>query len=457
METAFDTIAAIGTAPGEAGIAVVRVSGPASLGIADRLFRCKGLPPSARPAFSFVHGFVVAAAPSRGTGELDEAVLLIYRAPQSYTREDVVEFQCHGGRVCAKRVLRAVLGAGARPAAPGEFTKRAFLNGRIDLVQAEAVCDLIRAKSDLAASAALDQLDGSLSDCLQSCYDSVMACLSRLEASLDFPEEDIPASIVVDASRDLAAAKGQLQGLIDTFDEGRLLRDGAVVVISGKPNVGKSTLMNLLLGRDRSIVTATPGTTRDTIEEELTIGGVPIRLVDTAGLRKADCEVEQEGVRRATESIATADINLHVIDGSVAADADEFRDLNCDRSKRVVILSKLDLGLKFSPDVLADIPYVKTCLLHDQDIAAIRAAILRVLDITIDRDPHSVISERHRYLISCALEDIHEAESLLDTQGEIVLACSSLRSSAESLCAITGRIFSEDLLDRIFSGFCIGK
>jgi len=293
-----DTIAAIATAPGEGAIAIVRLTGPASHAIADHIFKGKGAPPSRRPGQSFLHGSIIST-----NGMADEVILLIYRAPHSYTREDAIEIQGHGGFAAAKRILRAVLEAGARMAEPGEFTKRAFLSGRIDLLQAEAVLDLIRARSDRAADAALEQLTGSLSKDFDELYDHTLALAANLEATLDFSEDELPESVMLDVITRRHDVESEFKSLLDSWDEGHLLREGALVVISGKPNVGKSTLLNALVGKDRAIVNPMAGTTRDTIEEQLVISGFMVRIIDTAGLRESPCEIEKEGVSRAIKAI----------------------------------------------------------------------------------------------------------------------------------------------------------
>jgi len=460
MNSAAETIAAISTAPGEAGIAIVRVSGPASLQIADRIFKCPGAVPSERPAGTFLHGFVKTSGASREE-DLDEVVLLVYRAPRSYTREDVVEIQGHGGRTSAKRILRAILDAGARPAEPGEFTKRAFLNGRIDLLQAEAVADLIAARSDRAAQAAMNQLEGSLSSSFSSIYDHIFKAACDLEASLDFPEEDLPPSLVKEAAEEVESARRQLENLLATWEEGHLLRDGALVVISGKPNVGKSTLLNRLLGIGRAIVHDEPGTTRDSIEEEMILDGIPVRLVDTAGLCGTENAVERKGVERAEALIAKADINLHVIDSSRDLDKDDrehLRKMNPARS--VIVLNKIDLGQRITADKLKDYASVSCNMLIGNGLDDLKTALASKLNIHCGAgDPHAVISERHRQVILGVLEDLSATRDLLCSGREDLLApaISNLRHGLESLGTITGRSYEASLLDSIFNRFCIGK
>lgn len=451
-----DTIAALCTAPGDAGIAVIRISGPEAFTVADRVARCAGVPPSARPSHTVAH----ARIGDRGR-ELDEAVLVLMRAPRSFTREDVVEVQCHGGRVTARRVLRRILEAGARPAEPGEFTRRAFLNGRIDLLQAEAVADLIGAQSERAASAALEQLEGALSARFNRVYDALLAAAGELEATLDFPEDELPEPVLPRLGAGLAAAEGEMAGLLETWDEGHLLREGATVVISGKPNAGKSSLLNALLGADRAIVSGVPGTTRDSIEEAWVLDGIPLRLVDTAGLRDSDCAIEQEGIRRTRRRLARADVQVVIVDRSEVletADGDWIRGL--DPGRTVIVLNKGDLPARVDRAVFAGFRVVETCLLRGDGVEALRRALAGLLDGGGGHGPpHPVISERHRRLLVQARAELGRAREVLGAGSEpdVVVAASLLRDALDILGAATGRVYHAELLDSIFSRFCIGK
>lgn len=457
IQGAQDTIAAIATAPGEAGIAILRVSGPGAFHIADRVF-AGTRKPSEAPANTVLYGQLVAAE----TGApIDEVILLTFRAPRSYTREDVIEIQGHGGRVTVRRMLRAVLACGARLAEPGEFTRRAFLNGRIDLVQCEAVADLIRAQSDRAAAAALEQLNGVTSHSIECIYNDLIDLDADIEATMDFVEDELPPGINAALHERLNACRASVKTLLDTWEEGHLLREGATVVISGEPNVGKSTLMNRLLGRARSIVTDIPGTTRDTIEEQLVIGGAPIRLVDTAGLREADCAVEREGIRRAESAMQAADVNLYVLDGSrplAQAEAGRLAALRGARS--LVVINKADLGVKLVPgDIPAGLPQVTISLLDEGAAAVVRGVIGEVLHLHPDAPPHAAISERHRMALAEVLTELDQADAMMgraDIDGNLLVA-EHLRVALALLGEITGREYSEELLDSIFSRFCIGK
>lgn len=456
MNANTDTIAAIGTAPGESAIAIVRVSGPESLTIADRVCRCGGGKPSLRCGNTFVHARVESV-----DGWADEVILLIYKAPHSYTREDAVEIQGHGGTTAAKRILRAVLDAGARLAEPGEFTKRAFLNGRIDLLQAEAVLDLIRARSDRAAAAALEQLGGQLSGLFDDAYGIIMDAAADLEASLDFSDDELPLPLYLPAVvKRLKEGEARLKRILATWDEGHRLREGALIVISGRPNVGKSTLLNVMLGMNRAIVTPIAGTTRDTIEEHAVINGFPVRIVDTAGLRDANCEIEGEGIRRAREAIRQADIILYIVDGSEPNNDDDMRELGMlPAQKTVVIVNKCDLKSKVNVAAFAaDRSVTNVSLLTGIGVESIRSAIITKLGSAPSVVPHATISERHRRLVIMALKNLVDAILLAErADPSPALSASKLRSCLENLGEITGRVYHDQLLQSVFARFCIGK
>ena len=453
-----DTIAAIATPTGEGGIAVIRISGPDAYRIADALYGGPGPQPSARDAGTFT-----VTCLRGGEGQVvDEAVMLFMREPRSFTGQDVVEIQSHGGPVNTRRMLRLVLDQGARLAEPGEFSKRAFINGRIDLTQAEAILDLIQARSERAATAAVEQLEGSLRRRLEAIYDGLVAVAADLEATLDFPDDELPATVFLNLRDAVQSSLGEIRRLLATWDEGHLLRDGATVVISGRPNAGKSTLFNVLLEKDRAIVTEIPGTTRDRIEESIVIDGFPIRLIDTAGLRDSECTIEQEGIRRAEQTSESADIQLVMIDVSIPVDDDEARRIRAlDPGRALVVLNKQDLGSVDHGDLFAGLVCVRTTLTCGAGADDLRRAIAERLLGSPDSagSPGALISERHRRLIAAAEADIVIALEHLASDGEegAIFAASRLRESLESLGRITGRIYEDSLLDSIFSRFCIGK
>jgi tRNA modification GTPase len=455
MNEINDTIAAIATAAGVGGISVIRVSGSRSMEIADCVFNCRGKKPSERKAGTFVHGRVV----SSGGERLDDAILLIYRAPHSYTCEDVIEIQGHGGTVNARRILQTVLDAGARPAEPGEFTKRAFLNGRLDLVQAEAVADVVSAKSDHAARSAMEQLDGRLSSELADVYDVLVDVGSDIEATLDFEQDELPERIGADICGRLKTVRMRLEQLLATWQDGHVLRDGLLVVIAGQPNAGKSTLLNKLLGKDRAIVADMPGTTRDVIEEQMLIEGVMVRLVDTAGLRETECAVERDGVGRATEQMRKADVVLYVIDGSKSLSKNDISYLSDFGGKCLVVVNKKDLGSAVADRQLPGGRYVRCSLESGEGFAEVVGMLSASVSKSVDTDSHSVISERHRYYIQNALNALNKTNAdALDLNSEQASLCSDqIKMAVEFIGTILGRVYTEDMLDQIFKKFCVGK
>lgn len=449
-----DTIAAIATPPGEGGVGIVRISGSDAWNIADRIFQAlDNVAVSEQGHGTFAYGKVVGADGS----EIDTGLALAMHAPKSYTCEDVVEIQGHGGSVGMRRILRRVLEAGARMAEPGEFTKRAFLNGRIDLVQAEGVFDLIRARSDRAASAAMEQMEGRLSKQFDSIYEAFLEVAANLETTLDFVEDELPDEVFSGIANRLDETFQALDNLLDTWNEGRLLREGARVVILGRPNAGKSTLLNALLGFERAIVSSTAGTTRDTIEEGFVLDGIPLRIIDTAGLRETGCEIEAEGVRRAEAHGKEADLSIYLIDASLPLhEEDRVRLEKLDPQKSIVVLNKVDLG-----NGLDGIGGIETSLVDGQGIDALKRAMADTLEKGADlhAPPHAVISERHRNLLIRSHEEAKQARAFLNENVEenAVLAADHLRSALEFLGQVTGRVYHEDLLDNVFSRFCIGK
>lgn len=457
MHATNDTIAAIATAPGEGGISIIRISGPDALAVADQVFRCHGTQPSRRPPFTCVPGQVVDASGAI----IDEALALVFHAPRSFTRENVVELQGHGGPAVTRRVLRRVLEAGARAAEPGEFTRRAFLNGRLDLVQAEAVLDLIRARTDRAAAAALDQLQGGLTRELTHLYDDLLVLAANLEATLDFSDQELPTTILQNLAERTDRGRHQIQRLLATWNEGHLLRDGATVVIAGRPNVGKSTLMNTLLGRDRAIVSDQPGTTRDTIEEGLILDGVVLNLVDTAGLRTTDCTIEQEGIRRTEERLRRADIYIYVIDSTQQLDDEDITRLSSfDPSRCLVVANKQDCPGATLPTLPGNPTILPTSLKMGTGLDKLREGLVRILHAgAIDHAQQAVIGERHRALLAQALNAVEQAGQHMDGRAtqDPALAAQMLREAVAALGLILGREYHEDMLDSIFSRFCIGK
>ena len=454
-----DTIAAIATAPGEGAIAIVRVSGPDTYALADRFFRCPAPAPSARAAGTFAHGQIIDPAMNE---VLDNALLLVFRAPHSYTGEDSVEIQCHGGSQAAHRILDALLSSGARQAEPGEFTKRAFLNDKLDLTQAEAVLDLIHARSERAARLATAQLEDALGLRIRALYDALLAVAADIEAMLDFPDDELPQSVPKEIGVRLSVISAEIQTLLDTWHEGHVLREGARIVIAGAPNVGKSTLLNLLAGRERAIVSPHPGTTRDTIEESITLQGYPLQLVDTAGLRDAPCEIEQEGIRRTRRALAEADLCVCLVDASQKLSAEEKSFLAAhDPRKLLVLLNKIDLGQQIHPENLHGIDFMAISLQKSPPTTEISSKILqKVIQRPSGSDQEPVaISERHRNALLIALDEVITAEKRLETASEtdFLPAATHARAALDQIGFIFGKNCTEDMLDRLFSRFCVGK
>ena len=456
-----DTIAAVSTALGEGAIAIVRLSGPQALDIADRVFE-GGVKPSQSASHRAFHGRL--RDPKSG-GAVDEVVLTVFRGPGSYTGEDVAEVSCHGGWVVPQRTLDLLLQNGARLAQPGEFTQRAFLNGKMDLTQAEAVADLIRAKTDLAQKAALSQMEGALSCEVNALREGVLGLLAEVEARLEFPEEeDVPPPDKERLAINLQALTGRLARLLATFQEGKLLREGAKVTIIGKPNVGKSSLFNALLKDSRAIVTPVPGTTRDVIEGWLSLAGLPVLLSDTAGLREPGDVVEQEAVLRSKKSIAEADLVLFVLDSSGKIENEDLRIVSEMRSQpAIAILNKCDLSPRRlsagQVQEVTGIPVViETSAITGFGLSNLPETVLRLLSNSLkDCREVFVTNARHAQAFAQSKEALDRAgEALRNSLSEEFL-CQDLREALNAMGEITGQTTPEDVLSLIFSSFCIGK
>jgi tRNA modification GTPase len=453
-----DTIVAIATPLGEGGLAIIRLSGPDALALADRCFAPKGqgaLKPSAAPTHTLHFGHV-----ARDGRTVDEVMVAVMRAPRTFTREDVVEITCHGGLLPAKMVLDAVLANGARLAEPGEFTRRAFLNGRIDLAQAEAVADLIHSRTELALAAANQQLAGKLSQRINQLRDEMVKTLAHIEAHIDFPDEDIAPDTRQELLGRLERAIEFMDQLLRTANEGQLLRRGIRAGIIGRPNAGKSSLLNQLLGRDRAIVSPIPGTTRDTIEETADIRGVPVVFIDTAGLREAGDELEMEGIRRTRQALREAEFILHVFDVSeplTEADGNYLAEFAA--KKRILVRNKIDLSsrLEFPPDLAA--PLLDVCCLTGQGIEALKDAIKELAwsgEIKAEM-LEVMINSRHQDALNRARDATLRTRDALTSNLTLELAAMDLRIAVNAIGEIVGKTTTEDLLDMIFSQFCIGK
>ncbi len=457
---ANDTIAAVSTPLGEGGIGIVRLSGPRAVEIAGAVFRARsGESASSLPSRRARLGHIV-----DGDEVLDEVLLTVMRAPATYTREDVVEISGHGGAVALQAVLELVLRCGARLAEPGEFTRRAFLSGRIDLAQAEAVVDLVRGRTEEAARAALRQLGGELSAEVERIHEDLFDLLVRVEADIDFPEEDLDALPAVELEARATAVRAGIDRLLSTSRRGMMLRDGIKAVIVGRPNVGKSSLMNGLLRRDRVIVTPVPGTTRDAVSETVNIQGIPVVLYDTAGIRDPRDEVEEQGVRLSRRHLEEADLVLLVLDRSEPLDGEDraIASLSAERAV-VVALNKSDLHARLTADdasfLAPGAPFVDVSATEGTGIERLEGAIVQAVQgKRLDGTEGAVVTRaRHRDALVRAGEALERAMKAAREGLAPEFVSVDLREALDALGEITGRTAPEEILDRIFSDFCIGK
>ena len=488
-----DTITAIATPLGEGGLAVVRISGAEAFAVADKFFISSGkssLKPSAAPSHTIHYGKII-----RHGETVDEVLLSVLRAPRTFTREDTVEISCHGGLLPAKLVLDTILENGARLAEPGEFTRRAFLNGRLDLAQAEAVADLIHSRTELALVAANEQLAGKLSQRINELRDEMMKTLAHVEAHIDFPDEDIAPETRAQLIQRLENGASFMDGLLRTANEGQILRRGIRAAIVGRPNAGKSSLLNQLLGHDRAIVSPIAGTTRDTIEETANIRGLPVVFIDTAGLREGRDEIEVEGIRRSRESLAKAELILHVLDASEPlTSADESYLAEFAAKKRILVRNKTDLPVKLNIHPLASrgtngervgvrgdskefassphqpsppfgeeretsTSIVDVSCLSGQGMEALKDAIKNLVWAgKIEAGMLQVmINSRHQEALSRAREATLRTVEALRADVSLELVALDLRIAVNAVGEIVGKTTTEDLLDSIFSQFCLGK
>jgi tRNA modification GTPase len=452
-----DTIAAIATPLGEGALAVIRLSGKEAFPIADKVFIPAGKSSSkisVAPTHTLQYGHIV-----QNGRIVDEVLAAVMRAPRTFTREDAVEFTCHGGVLTAKMVLDATLASGARLAEPGEFTKRAFLNGRIDLAQAEAVADLIAARTELAVSAANEQLAGKLSQRINAVRDQMMLTLAHIEAHIDFPDEDIAPDTHDQLLNRLRRAVSFMDELLRTANEGQVLRRGIRAAIVGRPNVGKSSLLNQLLGHDRAIVSAIPGTTRDTIEETANIRGIPVVFIDTAGLREGTDEIEVEGIKRSRKSLERAELILHVLDNSdPLTQADENYLHEFPAKKRIVVRNKVDLKRRLELPAL-EVPVVAVSCASGNGLEALKDAIKSLVwsgEIRADM-LQVMVNSRHQDALRRAREATQNTIAAFTDDQTLEIAAMELRIATNAIGEVVGKTTTEDLLDSIFSQFCIGK
>ncbi|MEY2573543.1 MAG: tRNA modification GTPase [Verrucomicrobiota bacterium] len=444
---AAETIAAISTPVGEGAIAVVRVSGREAISVADRIVSGNEKP-SDFPSHTQRLGKIV-----QDGRVIDEVMLTVHRAPASYTGEDLVEISCHGGILITADVLAACLAAGARGARPGEFTERAFMNGKMDLTQAEAVMDLIRARTDLALRSAHEQLEGRLGEKIAAIRADIVDLLVHLEAAIDFPEEGIAPDEGARLRQRLEAVREEIRNLIATADQGRILREGLRVVIYGPTNAGKSSLLNRLLGYERAIVSERPGTTRDTIEEVINLRGIPIRLLDTAGLRDSNDDIEREGMARTTKSLTGADLLLHVLDRSTAKP--KGFGTNPPEQSELVLLNKSDLPEH--PD-WRDSHALRICCLSADGLPGLEEAVIaKISEKHLRPESGVAINARHRDCLRRALTGCDLAAGTMESALSPEYVALDLRAALVALDEITGGANTEEIRDAIFAQFCIGK
>ena len=475
-----DTIAAISTPPGNGGIGIIRISGNFAVKAADQIF-VKQIPAeknnqTAQPScavahmqgYTMSHGYII----DPETREvIDECMISVMRAPRSYTKEDVVEINSHGGYAVLKKILSLLYKQNVRPAQPGEFTKRAFLNGRIDLSEAEAVMDLIQAKTEAGRKAAVEQLSGRLSEKVKEIRESLVMCLAEMEVSIDYPEYEMEEEAAGHAMEHLQAAEAALRELLDTYDRGRIIKEGLRIVIAGKPNAGKSSLLNMMTGYDRAIVTEIPGTTRDSIEESIEFEGIPLLITDTAGLRETEDTVEKIGVHRTYQEISRADMLIYMIDGSEKdPDADLLHDIliqnqGLTEENVLLVINKIDktddsaqMHLHFKEKYR---PYRTVCisLKEKRGIEQIYDRIRMILSESgIESNTEVMITnQRHKMLIENGLNALLQAKESRRQNLPLDCIAFDVWQCGNFLGEITGQSVGDDVVDMIFSKFCLGK
>lgn len=455
-----DTITAIATAMTASGIGIIRMSGPMSRKIVQKVYRSKGgrKQIEKEPSHTIHYGFIY-----DGEDEIDEVLVMLMDGPRSYTGEDTVEIDCHGGVLAMKRVLETVIKYGARPAEPGEFTKRAFLNGRIDLSQAEAVIDVINAKNEYALKSSLNQLSGSVQKVIKEIRENIIYHIAYIESALDDPEHVSIDGYGENLQKETAMLKSKIEKLLQTADEGKMMKEGIQTVIVGKPNAGKSSLMNLLVGEERAIVTDIAGTTRDILEETIVLHGISLRMTDTAGIRDTEDRVEQIGVGRAKEYAKDADLILYVVDSSIPLDENDEEIISMlEGKKAIILLNKTDLDPVVSEESLRmrmSHPVIPVSAKEEQGIDALEQ---QIKDMFFDgelsfNDEVYITNIRHKTALEDAKKSLEMVENSIELQMPEDFFSIDLMSAYESLGSIIGESVGEDLVNEIFSKFCTGK
>ena len=455
-----DTIAAISTAIGEAGIGIVRISGEDALEMGWNVFKSAKIDDINNVENrKLLYGHIL-----DGDTVIDEVLIVFMKEPYTYTRENMVEIYCHGGIISIKKVLELILKKGARLAEPGEFTKRAFLNGRLDLAQAEAVIDIIRSKTDKSFQVSLDQLEGNLSTKIKEIRNILLSMLAHIEVSIDFPDEDVEVSTLNELEKNAMEVKEKISTLLSTSGRGKILRDGLNTVILGKPNVGKSSLLNAIVRENRAIVTDVPGTTRDIIEEYINIDGIPLKIIDTAGIRNTNDLVEKIGVDKAKKTVEQADLVIEIFDTSRDLTDDDIQIIELIKYKKtIILLNKSDLPNEFNDDYikkhLKNVEIIKTSIKTGDGIEDLENSIRNMFysgEVEINSDV-VVSNVRHKNQLEKAYNDI--VSVIEDIKSMVPIDCLEvdLKNCWENLGEISGDTIGEDILDKIFSEFCIGK
>lgn len=458
--TEFDTIAAISTPPGEGAISIVRMSGEEAVSIAQKVFSGKDLTQAKSHTINYGH-----IVDPKTHEEIDEVMVSLMLAPKTFTREDVVEINCHGGIVATNRILQLLLVNGARLAEPGEFTKRAFLHGRIDLTQAESVMDLIRAKTDRSMKIALNQLDGNLSHLIDSLRKDILDVLAQVEVNIDYPEYDDVEEMTTKLLKEKAIEIKQLiEQLLKTASQGKIMREGLATALVGRPNVGKSSLLNHLLHEDKAIVTDVAGTTRDVIEEYVNVSGVPLKLIDTAGIRETDDKVEKIGVERSKKAIEQSDLVLLVLNAAESLTKEDLELIRLTNDKkRIIILNKTDLEEKLDRKELEKIsenaPVYATSILKNEGVEALEEAISKLFFNGIENSQSTVMvtNARHIALLKKAQNSLDSVLEGISSGMPVDLVQIDMTEAWNLLGEITGESYEDELLDQLFSQFCLGK
>ena len=456
-----DTIAAISTPVGEGGISIIRISGDDAVKVAQRIYKGKDLSKVASHTINYGH--IIDPDTKQ---EVDEVMVSVMRAPHTYTRADVIEINCHGGLLATNRILQLVLSYGARMAEPGEFTKRAFLNGRIDLSQSEAVMDLIRAKTDKSMKVALNQLDGDLSRLIRHLRKDILDVLAQVEVNIDYPEYDDVEEMTTKMQKEKAVdIQQRIQALLKTAKQGKVLRDGLATAIIGRPNVGKSSLLNALLHEDKAIVTNVAGTTRDVIEEYVNVNGVPLKLIDTAGIRDTADTVEKIGVERSRQALDAADLVLLLIDNSAPLTAEDEKLLTATKDKqRIIILNKTDLPSQLDLDhlkeLVGDSALIETSIVKHEGMDQLGKQISHMFfDQGIESSQNNVMvtNARHIGLLHQANDALNDVLKGIADGMPVDLVQIDMTRCWDLLGEITGDSYQDELLDQLFSQFCLGK